>query len=141
PKETPEASKPQQLAVMETTGWSALDVRTRTAFERVLDQLRERGVQVIRRTDAFALEAFERGTEDIGAINGELCAFENRALFENLVEQYPGKLSRRTLKVLERGRAMTLEDYRRRLREREEARARLLALAPLCDALISLSSP
>jgi Asp-tRNA(Asn)/Glu-tRNA(Gln) amidotransferase A subunit family amidase len=45
------------------------------------------------------------------------------------------------MNVLERGRAMSLEDYRQRLREREEARQRLIAIAPLGDALISLSSP
>src|SRR6185436_6140742 len=77
----------------------------------------------------------------VRAINSDLCAFENRPLFENLAEQHPGKLSARTLKVLERGRAMSLEDYRERLREREEARQRLFAIAPLGDALISLSSP
>jgi Asp-tRNA(Asn)/Glu-tRNA(Gln) amidotransferase A subunit family amidase len=45
------------------------------------------------------------------------------------------------MKVLERGRAMSVDDYRQRLLEREEARQRLMAIAPLADALISLSSP
>ena len=57
------------------------------------------------------------------------------------MDQQPGKLSSRALNVLERGRAMSIEDYRQRLREREEARQRLVALGSLGDALISLSSP
>ena len=137
----PEAAKPQQLAVMETEAWKDVDRATREAFERVLEKLRELGVTVMRRSDSAALESFEHGIAAIRAINSDLCAFENRPLFENLAEQHPGKLSARTLKVLERGRAMNLEVYRERLRAREEARQRLLALGPVCDALISLSSP
>jgi Asp-tRNA(Asn)/Glu-tRNA(Gln) amidotransferase A subunit family amidase len=141
PMDAPEPVKPQQLVVMETDGWTQLDAATLEAFERVLEALRGQGVTIIRRGDSTAVESFERGIATIRAVNSDLCAFENRAAFENLVEQHPGKLSARTMKVLERGRAMSLEDYRQRLREREEGRQRLLALAPLCDALISLSSP
>ena len=141
PENAPEAVRPQQLAVMETEAWTNVDAATREAFERVLEKLRELGVTIIRRGDSAALESFERGLASIRVVNSDLCAFENRPLFENLAEQFPGKLSARTMKVLERGRAMNLEVYRERLREREEARQRLFALAPLCDALISLSSP
>ena len=98
-------------------------------------------MSVIRRGESAALESFERGVANMRAVNSDICAFENRWSFANLAEQYPGKLSARAMKVLERGRAMSVEDYRARLREREEARQRLLALAPMCDALISLSSP
>ncbi|MDB5867409.1 MAG: amidase [Betaproteobacteria bacterium] len=141
PMDAPEPIKPQQLVVMETDGWTQLDAATLEAFERVLEALRGQGVTIIRRGGSTAVESFERGIATIRAVNSDLCAFENRAAFENLVEQHPGKLSARTMKVLERGRAMSLEDYRQRLREREEGRQRLLALAPLCDGLISLSSP
>jgi Asp-tRNA(Asn)/Glu-tRNA(Gln) amidotransferase A subunit family amidase len=141
PADAPEPVKPQQLAVMETEGWKQLDAATLEAFERVLEGLRAEGVTIIRRNDSTAVESFERGIASIRAINSDLCAFENRAAFENIVEQHPGKLSWRTTKVLDRGRAMNIEDYRQRLREREEARQRLIALTPRCDALISLSSP
>jgi Asp-tRNA(Asn)/Glu-tRNA(Gln) amidotransferase A subunit family amidase len=141
PTETPDAVKPQQLIVMETTGWDALDSATSQGFEQVLQALRERGVAILRRRDSPLIDAFERGIAQVRAINSDICAFENRWSFENLVEQHPGKLSARAMNVLERGRRMSLEDYRERLREREEARQRLIAIAPLGDALISLSSP
>ena len=108
-------------------------------FERVLAALRELKVTIVRRSDSPLVESFERAIEPIGAVNNDLCAFENRWSFANLAEQYPGKLSARAMSA--RGRAMSVDDYRQRLREREEARQRLIAIAPLCDALISLSSP
>jgi hypothetical protein len=42
---------------------------------------------------------------------------------------------------LEAGRRPSLDDYRLRLLQREEAKNRFTAIAPLADALISLGSP
>ncbi|HUP94823.1 MAG TPA: amidase [Burkholderiales bacterium] len=141
PLDAPEAVKPQQLIVMETGGWEELDGATRDAFDRVLAGLRALGVNVLGRGDSPLVESFERAIAGMAAVNSEICAFENRWSFANIAEQYPGKLSARASKVLERGKAMSVEDYRQRLLEREEARQRLAAIAPLGDALISLSSP
>ena len=141
PREAPAPLKPQQLVVMETAGWEGLDAATRAAFERVLDALRGHGVSIVRRGDSVLAEAFERGIASIKGINSDICAFEMRWSLANLAEQYPGKLSKHALKMLEQGRRMSVEDFRQRLLERDDARARLAALAPLGDALISLSSP
>jgi Asp-tRNA(Asn)/Glu-tRNA(Gln) amidotransferase A subunit family amidase len=141
PPDAPEAGKPRELIVMETAGWKALDAATREAFERALGALREANVTIVRRGDSPLVESFERGIANIQLVNGDICAFENRWSFANIAEQHPGGLSARALRVLERGRAMSVDDYRQRLAERDEARRRLLALAPLGDALVSLSSP
>ena len=141
PPEVPSDVRPQHLVVMETAGWADLDPVTRGAFESVLDTLGSLGVGIVRRADSAMLEAFERSIADARTVNAEICAFELRWSLENLVEQYPGKLSGHALKKLEQGRRMGLDDFRRRLQERDTARARLAAIAPLGDALISLSSP
>ena len=141
PGDTPAPVKPQQLIVMETSGWDGLDTPTRKAFERVLDAVREQGVAIVRRSDSPLVEAFERAIAPMKAINSDICAFELRWSLENLVEQHPGKLSKHAIRKLEQGRKMSLDDFRKRLQEREDARHRLAAIAPLGDALISLSSP
>jgi Asp-tRNA(Asn)/Glu-tRNA(Gln) amidotransferase A subunit family amidase len=43
--------------------------------------------------------------------------------------------------VLQQGRSMTLDEYRTTIIRREEARARMAALATIGDALITLTSP
>jgi Asp-tRNA(Asn)/Glu-tRNA(Gln) amidotransferase A subunit family amidase len=141
PNETPPALKPQQLVMMETPGWEGLDAATRKAFERVLQVVREQDVAIVRRSTSPLVEAFEHGIAQVKAINSEICAFELRWSLENLVEHYPGKLSKHAMKKLEQGRKMSLEDFRKRLLERDDARRRLAAIAPFGDALISLSSP
>ena len=139
--EAPAPVKPQQLVVMETSGWKDLAASTREAFERVLASLRATGVTIVRRGDSKLVESFECGIVSLKSINSDICAFELRWSLENLVEQHPGKLSVHALKKLEQGRKMNLDDFRQRLLEREDARRRLAAIAQLGDALISLSSP
>jgi Asp-tRNA(Asn)/Glu-tRNA(Gln) amidotransferase A subunit family amidase len=141
PRETPPPAKPRQLVVMETAGWQKLDASTRGAFERVLESLRKCGVEIVRRGDSALLEAFEQSIAEIGAINSDLCAYETWWSLANLDEQHPGKLSKHALRMLERGRAMSQDDCRRRLIQIDDARRRLAAVAPLGDALVSLSSP
>jgi len=48
-------------------------------------------VEVLRRTDDPLIDAFERGIAEAKAITTDICDWENRWSFENLVEQYPGK--------------------------------------------------
>jgi Asp-tRNA(Asn)/Glu-tRNA(Gln) amidotransferase A subunit family amidase len=96
---------------------------------------------VLRATDDPLIEAFERGIADAKAITTDICDWENRWSFENLIEQYPGQYSDTLYERLQAGRKLSLDDYRVRLLQREEAKNRLAAIAPLADALISLSSP
>lgn len=132
--------RPARLIVMETAGWVRLDDQTREGFERILAVLRDAGVDVLRRRDDPLIEAFEHGIADASGMTTDICDWENRWSFENLVEQYPGKYSATLDHRLEAGRKLTIDDYRLRLMQREEAKSRLAAIAPLADALISLAS-
>jgi len=133
--------RPARLIVMETAGWPKLDAKTRAGFEHLLGTLRDLGVAVLGRNDDPLIEAFEQGIAEAAAITTDICDWENRWSFENLVEQHPGKYSDALYRHLEAGRKLTLDDYRLRLLQREEARGRLAAIAPLADALISVGSP
>src|SRR6516162_115539 len=135
------ALQPARLIVMETAGWAELDAKTREGFDRILAALRDAGVEVLRATDDPLIDAFEHGIAEAKAITTDICDWENRWSFENLVEQYPGKYSDTLYERLQAGRKLSLDDYRLRLLQREEAKNRLAAIAPLADALISLGSP
>ena len=113
----------------------------RAADASILAVLGDAGVEVLRSTDDPLIEAFERGIVEAKAITTDICDWENRWSFENLVEQYPGKYSDTLYQRLQAGRKLSLEDYRFRLLQRKEAKNRLAAIAPLADALISLGSP
>ena len=55
---------------------------------------------MLRATDDPLIDAFEHGIAAAKAITTDICDWENRWSFENLVEQYPGKYSDTLLRLL-----------------------------------------
>jgi Asp-tRNA(Asn)/Glu-tRNA(Gln) amidotransferase A subunit family amidase len=141
PDAPPAARRPARLIVMEAEGWAMLDAASRQAFEAVLAQLRDAGVEVLHRADAPAIEAFERSIANAKAVTNDLCSFETRWSQQNLIESNPEGVSQRFLARHAAGMAMSLDDYRARLLQREAMRRALADLAPMADALISPASP
>lgn len=141
PPTTPAARRPAILGVMETEGWGALDEASKAAFEQVVANLRAEGVTVLRRGDHAMLEAFETSLVGVQAMTSAITGWENHWLFRNLVAQDPEAISARSRAVLAMAERMTPEDYRMRLLQREELRARHALLAPVVDALIAPASP
>lgn len=140
PLSMPEAIKPKRLVALETEGWARAEAAARTLFEDCLELLSKSGILIIRRADSPLVEALENTIQDASALSMRLISWEQRWYLENLVEQHPGTLGPSLVRQLESGRAMTLEDYRTCLLEREHARQRLAALSTQCDALITLGA-
>ena len=140
PLTAPAAVRPNRLIAIETEGWSTLSDDSKEAFDRLLAALRQAGITVLRRGDDGLIEMFEQGIANMTAISRDIGAFEARWNLENLVAQHGPRLSRFVHAQLDRARTIDLEHYRMRLREREEARGRLIAAAKLGDAFIALSS-
>jgi Asp-tRNA(Asn)/Glu-tRNA(Gln) amidotransferase A subunit family amidase len=141
PATPPAARRPAVLGVMETEGWGALDATSKAALEQVVAQLRAAGVTVLRRGDHPMLAAFEDSLVGVQAMTSAITGWENHWLFRNLVAQDEHAISARSRAVLAAAERMTPEDYRMRLLQREELRARHAALAPVVDALIAPASP
>ena len=140
PDSPPLPRRPMVLGVMETEGWAALDDASKAAFEQVVERLRAQGVTVLRR-DHPALAAFESALVGVQAMTSAITGWENHWLFRNLVAQDPAAISVRSRAVLTAAEKMTPEDYRLRLIQREEVRARHAALTGVVDALIAPASP
>ncbi len=140
PDSPPLPRRPMVLGVMETEGWATLDDASKAAFEQVVDRLRAQGITVLRR-DHPALAAFEAALVGVQAMTSAVTGWENHWLFRNLVAQDAEAISARSRAVLTAAGKMTPEDYRLRLIDREEVRARHAALAGVVDALIAPASP
>jgi Asp-tRNA(Asn)/Glu-tRNA(Gln) amidotransferase A subunit family amidase len=141
PPTPPAARRPAVIGVMETEGWGALDEASKAAFEQVVANLRAEGVTVLRRADHPMLDAFETSLVGVQAMTSAITGWENHWLFRNLVAQDPEAISARSRAVLAMAERMMPEDYRLRLMQREELRARHALLAPVVDALIAPASP
>src|SRR5262247_3725223 len=141
PAEPPVAAKPERLIILETEGWAALDAASREAFEVLLEDVRRAGVTLLGRRDHRWIEALEQAIADGRAVCNAITGWENRWAIRNLVDQHPDGVSPRAKATLEKAEAMTPEDYRAVLMERATAQLRHSALAPLADAIITLSCP
>src|SRR5499426_1309114 len=141
PPAPPLSAKPERLIVLETEGWAALDAASREAFEILLEGVRRAGVTLLRRRDHRWIEALEQAIADGRAVCNAITGWENRWAIRNLVDQHPDGVSPRAKATLEKAEAITPEDYRAVLMERATAQLRHSALAPLADAIITLSCP
>ena len=111
----PAAHKPAVLAVMETEGWAALDDGSRAAFEQMVAQIADAGVQILRRTRSPELESFESALVGAGALATDITAWENHWLTRNLVAQNPDGVSARGKLVLDVAARVGVDGYRERL--------------------------
>ncbi len=139
PATPPEAAKPQRLIVLETAGWAALDSASRASFETLLDQLRSAGITLLRRKDHAWIEALEQSIHNASDVSNTITAWENRWYQSALVERHPHGVSARLKATLKKAEAMTPDDYRALLLKRAAAQQCHATLAPLADAIITLS--
>src|SRR5262247_118061 len=137
----PAAVQPTRLIVLETEGWCGLDDLSKAGFAQVLDGLQQAGVTLLHRTAHPWIEALEQAIANAGAICNAITGWENRWAMRNLVDEYPDGVSQRAKNTLARAEAMSPEDYRAALLARETAQLCYTRLAPLADAVITLSCP
>jgi Asp-tRNA(Asn)/Glu-tRNA(Gln) amidotransferase A subunit family amidase len=141
PPTPPAAVQPERLIVLETEGWAELDDTSKSAFERLLESLQRAGVTLLRRRAHPWIEALEHALGTAGAVCNAITSWENRWAQRNLVDQYPDGVSTRAKSTLARAEAMSPEDYRAALLERDTAQLCHARLAPLADAVLTLSCP
>ncbi|MDB5314277.1 MAG: amidase [Rhodospirillales bacterium] len=141
PDTAPPPRRPHTLAVLETEGWTALDARSRGAFESLLEQLAATGIRILRRADHAAIETLEQRLGSASAMANGITGWEGRWSLRALVANHPEGVSDRAKRRLVAAEAMTVADYEARLAERADAQAAHARIASLADAVIMLSSP
>jgi len=137
----PAAAKPRKLAVFETDGWTVATAAARRALEGAVAKLRSAGIEIASRHDHEQVAAAEiaiHGARDLCvAIN----AWESRWPLNTYRARDAGKLSKAMLDRGCQAEAMTLEDYRRDIADRDRRRVVYHTLAKEFDACITLSAP
>jgi len=141
PSTLPAAVKPNRLVVLETEGWVEVDNATKAAFDGVLKQLRDAGVELIRRKDHPWVEALEQSIANGRNVCGGVTSWENRWGQRGIVDNNPAGVSERAKATLAKAETMSLDDYRMALLARQNAQRMHATMAPLADAAITLACP
>jgi Asp-tRNA(Asn)/Glu-tRNA(Gln) amidotransferase A subunit family amidase len=140
PARPPPSRIPRRLAFLETDGWALATTAAREAIGEALTKLKSAGVSVATRNDSEKVAAAELAIEGARELSVRLNTWESRWPINTYRARDASKLSKA---MLDRGRdaeAMTLEDYRADLKERDRRRAVYQALAVEFDACITLAA-
>jgi Asp-tRNA(Asn)/Glu-tRNA(Gln) amidotransferase A subunit family amidase len=141
PLTCPTPSKPRRLAVLETDGWAVTTTAAKEALEEASAKLKLAGVTFVSRHENETIAAVEDAIHDARELSHNIIAWESRWPLNTYRTRDPGKLSQPLLDLVARAEALTLDDYRRDLKERTRRRAVYQALAAEFDACLTLSAP
>jgi Asp-tRNA(Asn)/Glu-tRNA(Gln) amidotransferase A subunit family amidase len=141
PTRAPPAHKPQRVTFLETAGWAAASSDAKEAITDVLDRLRSAKIEVLTRQSHAKVAALEAAIIKARALSMRINAWEWRWPLNTYRNRDASKLSRAMLDRLAEAEAMSLDDYRRDLAQRDKDRALYAELAAECEACISLSAP
>jgi Asp-tRNA(Asn)/Glu-tRNA(Gln) amidotransferase A subunit family amidase len=141
PKTCPAPSKPGRLAVLETDGWAVAASAAKEAFAEATARLRSAGVMLASRRESETVAAVEDAIHGARELSANIIAWESRWPLNTYRARDTSKLSQAMLDLAARADAMTLDDYRRDIRERQRRRAAYQALAGEFDGCVTLSAP
>jgi Asp-tRNA(Asn)/Glu-tRNA(Gln) amidotransferase A subunit family amidase len=133
--------KPRRLGVLETAGWAVASRGAKEAMADALIRFKAAGIELITRQSHARLAAVEAAIAQARELSMRINSWESRWPLNTYRTRDASKLSRVMLSRLADAEAMTLDDYRNDLAQREKARALYADLAAECDACLSLSAP
>ena len=134
PATCPAPLKPRRLAVLETDGWAVATPAAKAAFEEASAKLKSAGVALVSRHENEKIAAVEDAISGARELSHNIIAWESRWPLNTYRARDTSKLSQAMLDLAARGDALTLDDYRRDVKERDRRRAAYHALAGEFDA-------
>jgi len=106
-----------------------------------LERFKVAGIEVLTRQSHAKVAALAAAIADTRPLSMRINAWESRWPLNTYRERDASKLSRAMLTRLAEAEAMSLEQYRNDLAQRDKARALYADLMTDCDACVSLSAP
>src|SRR5215471_5973378 len=141
PASAPAPRTPRRLAFLETAGWAVASPDAKQAIADALARLKIAGIEVLTRQSHAQVAAVEAAIAPARPLSMRINGWEWRWPLNTYRERDASKLSRAMLTRLAEAEAMSIDDYRNDLAQRDKARALYGGLAAECDACVSLSAP
>ncbi|MGA7486860.1 MAG: amidase family protein, partial [Xanthobacteraceae bacterium] len=141
PDSVPQARKPRRVAFLETAGWAAASPGARAAMVDALARIKAAGIEVLAPQSHAKVAAVETAIAHARPLSMRINGWESRWPLNTYRERDASKVSSVMLARLVEAEAMSLDDYRGDLAQRDKARALYAELAAECDACVSLAAP
>jgi Asp-tRNA(Asn)/Glu-tRNA(Gln) amidotransferase A subunit family amidase len=141
PVAPPRSKGPRRLAVLRPTGgWDRSSIEARTAFEAALDQLAERGVELVGGSKDQDIARLETALGDANQRVTAILNWEMRWPLGGYIKRLPSAVSPAMCSRLDAGNSITLADYRLLLDWRARLRSQYRIICTNFDATLSLSA-
>ena len=140
PDRAPAAKKPQRIAVLETAGWSVASSGARQAIADAIQRMKAAGVEILARKSDPKVEAIERLIAGVNDPSRSINAWEGRWPLNTYRDRDATLLSKPARDRLAQAEAMSLDNYRTLIAQRDKARAQFTELSSACDVCVSLSA-
>ncbi len=127
--------------MLETDGWSMATQAAKAALDAAIAKLKAAGIAVATRHDDAKVAAAQTAIHGARDLSMEINAWESRWPINTYRARDAGKLSKSMLDRGVQAEAMTLDDYRGDLADRDKRRAAYHTLAAEFDACITLTAP
>src|SRR5262245_18154337 len=141
PASAPAAKKPKRVAFLETSGWASATADARQGMADALAKLKAAGIEVLTRQGNAKVAEIEAVIADARPLSMRINGWESRWPLNTNRNRDASKISPVMLKRLAEAEAMTLDDYRKDIAQRDKVRALYAGLAAECDACVSLAAP
>jgi Asp-tRNAAsn/Glu-tRNAGln amidotransferase A subunit and related amidases len=141
PASTPAPKKPHRVAFLETPGWATASAGAKQAMTDALAQLEAAGIDVLTPRFHPKVAAVEAVIAQARPLSMRINGWESRWPLNTYRDRDASKLSSVMLARLAEAEAMSLDEYRSDLAQRDKIRALHAELATDCDACVSLAAP
>jgi Asp-tRNA(Asn)/Glu-tRNA(Gln) amidotransferase A subunit family amidase len=140
PAQLPAAIKPRRMAIVETAGWAAASPAARTELNNVVERMAQNGISILTRHTNATAAALEVAIVKARPLANEINAWESRWPLNTYRDRDATGLSRVMLERLAKAEALTVDQYRAALVERDWVRGLYAELSSHCDACLTLSA-
>jgi Asp-tRNA(Asn)/Glu-tRNA(Gln) amidotransferase A subunit family amidase len=140
PEFAPLPVKPRALALLETVGWDGASPGARAELRKVVELLAGEGITILDRRSNRAVAILEDAIVGATELANTLNAWEMRWPLNTYRDRDPAKLSSAMLDRLTKAEAMTIDQYRAALVERDRLRHTYAQLQAECDGYVALAA-
>jgi Asp-tRNA(Asn)/Glu-tRNA(Gln) amidotransferase A subunit family amidase len=141
PASAPAPKKLRRVAFLETPGWAAASADAKRAMADALARLKSAGIEVLSPQSHQKVAAVEAAIAEARPLSMRINGWESRWPLNTYRDRDASKLSSVMLARLAEAEAMSLDEYRSDLAQRDKIRALHAELAADCDACVSLAAP
>ena len=140
PESLPREPAPKRLAMLETAGWEEASEEAKAVMLAAVEDLRRAGIEVLTRKDNIEIDAAENAVVVAMPVSRLINAWESRWPLNTYRDRDASKLSQAMNERIVEAEAMSIDDYRRAIAARAEARMVYERLAGLFDGCITLAA-